>query len=97
MTFRLRSIELVVDDANAAADFLVDIWGMAPAEVRGSTQVGDIIGAEGKLFKTRTGPPTISSTGRGRDGRPSQLLAVEPFFVDKGLVDSQVRVEVEEV
>src|SRR5437764_4014026 len=44
-----------------------------------------------------SGPPTISSTGRGRDGRPSQLLAVEPFFVDKGLVDSQVRVEVEEI
>jgi hypothetical protein len=44
-----------------------------------------------------SGPPTISSTGRGRDGRPSQLLAVEPFYVDKGLVDSQVRVEVEEV
>jgi len=44
-----------------------------------------------------SGPPTISGTGRGRDGRPSQLLAVEPFYVDKGLVDSQVRVEVEEV
>jgi len=44
-----------------------------------------------------SGPPTISSTGRGRDGRPSQLLAVEPFYVDKGLVDAQVRVEVEEV
>ena len=44
-----------------------------------------------------SGPPTISSTGRGRDGRPSQLLAVEPFFVDKKLVDDQVRVDIEEV
>jgi hypothetical protein len=45
-----------------------------------------------------SGPPTISSTGRGRDGgRPSQLLAVEPFYVDKALVDAQVSVEVEEV
>ena len=44
-----------------------------------------------------SGPPTISGFGRGRDGRPTQLLAVEPFYVDKGLVDSQVRVEVEEV
>ena len=44
-----------------------------------------------------SGPPTISSTGRGRNGRPTQLLAVEPFYVDKGLVDAQVRVEVEEV
>ena len=43
-----------------------------------------------------SGPPTISSTGRGRDGRPSQLLAVEPFYVDKKLVDAQVRVDVEE-
>ena len=45
-----------------------------------------------------SGPPTIAGTGRGRgDGRPSQLLAVEPFYVDKKLVDDQVRVEVEEV
>jgi hypothetical protein len=44
-----------------------------------------------------SGPPTITSTGRGRDGKPSQLLSVEPFFVDKALVDAQVRVEVEEI
>jgi hypothetical protein len=44
-----------------------------------------------------SGPPTISSTGRGRDGKPSQLLAVEPFYVDKAVVDAQVRVSVEEV
>ena len=44
-----------------------------------------------------SGPPTISSTGRGRDGKPSQLLAVEPFYVDKDVVDAQVRVSVEEV
>ena len=44
-----------------------------------------------------SGPPTISSTGRGRVARPSQLLAVEPFFVDKKVVDDQVRVDIEEV
>ena len=44
-----------------------------------------------------SGPPTIAGTGRGRDGKPSQLLAVEPFYVDKALVDAQVRVQVEEV
>ena len=44
-----------------------------------------------------SGPPTIAGTGRGGGGRPSQLLAVEPFYVDKKLVDDQVRVEVEEV
>ena len=37
------------------------------------------------------------ATGRGRDGKPSQLLAVTPFDVDRTLVDAQVRVEVEEV
>src|SRR5687767_993714 len=44
-----------------------------------------------------SGPPTITGTGRGRNGKPSQLLAVEPFFVDKALVDAEVRVEVEEI
>jgi len=57
---------------------------------------GRVVGEVGVLGLS--GPPTISSTGRGRgDGRPSQLLAVDPFFVDKKLVDDQVRVEVEEV
>lgn len=44
-----------------------------------------------------SGPPTISGTGRGRDGKPSQLLDVRPFYVDRELVDSGVRVEVEDV
>jgi hypothetical protein len=43
-----------------------------------------------------SGPPGISGTGRGRDGRPTQLLAVEPFTVERALVDAQVRVSVEE-
>jgi 2,3-dihydroxy-p-cumate/2,3-dihydroxybenzoate 3,4-dioxygenase len=34
---RLRSIELAMPNATAAAEFLTDIWGMAPAEVRGDT------------------------------------------------------------
>lgn len=44
-----------------------------------------------------SGPPTIAGTGRSRDGKPTQLLAVEPFAVDRELVDSQVRVEITEV
>jgi len=40
-----------------------------------------------------SGPPTIASAGRGRDGKPTQLLAVEPFAVDRALVDAQVRVD----
>ena len=44
-----------------------------------------------------SGPPTISGLGRGGGGKPSQLLAVEPFYVDKALVDAQVRVDIEEV
>jgi hypothetical protein len=44
-----------------------------------------------------SGPPTIAGTGRGRDGKPTQLLSVTPFAVDRALVDSQVRVELTEV
>ena len=44
-----------------------------------------------------SGPPMLSGVGRGGAGKPSQLLAVEPFLVDKALVDAQVRVDVEEV
>jgi hypothetical protein len=44
-----------------------------------------------------SGPPTISGMGRGGGGRPSQLLSVEPFYVDRSLVDAQVRVEVDEL
>ena len=44
-----------------------------------------------------SGPPGISGIGRDRGGKPTQLLAVDPFFVDKALVDAQVRVDVEEV
>ncbi|CAN5531266.1 DUF1446 domain-containing protein [soil metagenome] len=43
-----------------------------------------------------SGPPTIAGVGRARDGRPSQLLAVEPFAVDRALVDAQVRIELTE-
>lgn len=43
-----------------------------------------------------SGPPTITGTGRTRDGGPSQLLAVEPLLVDRALVDRQVRVDVTE-
>jgi 2,3-dihydroxy-p-cumate/2,3-dihydroxybenzoate 3,4-dioxygenase len=34
---KLRSIELAMPNAAAAAEFLTGIWGMAPAEVRGGT------------------------------------------------------------
>jgi hypothetical protein len=40
-----------------------------------------------------SGPPTISSLGRARGGGPTQLLAVDAFFVDRDLVDRQVRVD----
>jgi len=35
---KLRSIELALPDPAAAAAFMVDIWGLAPAEVRGTSQ-----------------------------------------------------------
>jgi len=34
---KLRSIELALPDPSGAAAFMIEIWGMAPAEVRGDT------------------------------------------------------------
>jgi hypothetical protein len=65
-------------------------WRCADAET--AARVGRGVGVLGL-----SGPPMLSGLGRARGSKPTQLLAVEPFFVDKDLVDSQVRVEVEEV
>lgn len=35
---KLRSIELALPDPAAAAAFMTDVWGMAPAQVKGTTQ-----------------------------------------------------------
>jgi hypothetical protein len=43
-----------------------------------------------------SGPPSIAGTGRTRDGRPTQLLAVEPFTVDRATVDARVRVTLDD-
>jgi hypothetical protein len=40
-----------------------------------------------------SGPPTISSMGRARGAGPTQLLSVEPFAVDRALVDAQVHID----
>ena len=40
-----------------------------------------------------SGPPTITGTGRTRDGGPTKLLAVTPFAVDRALVDAQVSID----
>lgn len=42
-----------------------------------------------------SGPPMLSGVGRGGGAKPTQLLAVEPFYVGRDIVDAQVRVEVE--
>jgi hypothetical protein len=63
-------------------------WRAADAETAG--KVARDVGVLGL-----SGPPTITGTGRARDGGPTQLLAVEPFPVDRALVDAQVRVDVE--
>jgi hypothetical protein len=65
-------------------------WRAADAESAG--RVAREIGVLGL-----SGPPTISGIGRGGGGRPTQLLSVEPFLVDRTLVDAQVRVEVAEL
>jgi len=60
-------------------------WRCADAATAGSV-------AQGAGVLGLSGPPTISSAGRARDGKPSQLLAVDAFAVDRTLVDAQVRV-----
>ena len=65
-------------------------WRAADREVAGA--VGGAVGVLGL-----SGPPTIAGTGRGRDGRPSQLLSVDPIEVPRELVDGQVMVDVQEV
>ncbi len=62
-------------------------WRCADPTVAG--QVAQGIGVLGL-----SGPPTIAGTGRSRDGKPTQLLAVEPFTVDRTSVDVQVRMEI---
>ena len=45
-----------------------------------------------------SGPPGISGLGRGGGAtRPTQLLAVDPFFVDREIVDALVRVDIQEM
>jgi hypothetical protein len=45
-----------------------------------------------------SGPPGISGLGRGGGAsRPTQLLAVDPFFVEREIVDAQVRVDIQEL
>jgi len=40
-----------------------------------------------------SGPPMVATVGRGRGGRPTQLLSLDALAVDRDLVDRQVRVE----
>jgi hypothetical protein len=45
-----------------------------------------------------SGPPGISGIGRaGGGGKPTQLLAVDAIGLDRGLVDGQVRIDLETV
>jgi hypothetical protein len=44
-----------------------------------------------------SGPPGISGIGRGGGAKPTQLLAVDAFFVSRDVVDAQVRIDVEEL
>ena len=49
--------------------------------------------AQGSGVLGLSGPPTITGFGRARGGKPTQLLAVDAFAVDRALVDRQVRVD----
>jgi hypothetical protein len=65
-------------------------WRCATADQAASVAAGSgVLGL--------SGPPMITGTGRDRGGRPTQLLAVDAFAVDRGLVDGQVRIDVTDV
>ena len=59
--------------------------------MRGRSDGGRV--AQGSGVLGLSGPPTISGFGRARGGKPTQLLAVDAFAVDRALVDRQVRVD----
>ncbi len=63
-------------------------WRCADAATAGSV-------AQGAGVLGLSGPPTISSAGRARDGKPTQLLAVDAFAVDRATVDAQVVVSLD--
>jgi hypothetical protein len=65
-------------------------WRAADPET--AARVGAEVGVLGL-----SGPPTIAGTGRGRDGRPTQLLSVDAIAIDRDLVDAQVRIDIETV
>ena len=60
---KLRSIELVLPQAQAAAGFMTDIWGLAPAAVRGATHYLRGSGSFPYLVAFEEGPqPFVRST-----------------------------------
>ena len=77
-----------------------DEAGCEPAEVIGRlawrSDDRDVAAAVGGYagVLVLSGPPAMSNPGRARDTKPSQLLAVDAFAVDRTLVDAQVRVDV---
>ncbi|MFM7070061.1 MAG: acyclic terpene utilization AtuA family protein, partial [Actinomycetes bacterium] len=66
------------------------VWRCDTAEA--AAALGREVGALGL-----GGPPMVSPFGRGRDGRPTQLLALEALSVERPLIDESVRVVVETV
>ena len=81
---KLRSIELVVSDAAAAARFLTDIWGMAPSTVRGDTHYLRGSGAHPYLVALDQGAePFVRSTTF--IGSADELAAIEQRVVRHGL------------
>jgi hypothetical protein len=78
----------------------MDATGWEPGEVIGRLAwraddpqtVGRLVREPGVL--ALSGPPMIGTPGRARDGKPTQLLAVDAIAVERALVDAQVRVDV---
>ncbi|MBC2666795.1 VOC family protein [Novosphingobium flavum] len=79
---KLRSIELSLPDPAAAAAFMVDIWGLVPAEVRGTAHYLRGSGAYPYLVAFEQGEEFVRSTTFvcGED----ELAGVKARVIEKG-------------
>ena len=81
---KLRSIELVLPGAGAAAAFMTDVWGMAEAEARGSTHYLRGSGPFPYLVALSEGPESFVRTTTFVCSR-DELAALQTRIVSSGL------------
>ncbi len=84
---RSRGPFLVIDDGSAWIQLYVDHKQPALAEVRGSLDLGDIVGVTGELFRTRKGELTVRTANLRLLSKALRPLPDK----HKGLVDTETR------